>query len=158
MRRGKTISMGGQAKAATVISESKTSSAIDFEPTTVFALTMVAAAALYFYRLGTASLGASEAYSAWAAAMPSPMSIVHIPVPLDPGKQVFYYILLHYFTGVFGLSETSLRMLSAISAVATLVILFTLSRAMFTDSVAASACILWAFNPVIMILSRRARM
>ena len=41
------------------------------------------------------------------------VAIIHIPVPLDPGKQVFYYILLHYFTGVFGLSETSLRMLSA---------------------------------------------
>src|SRR6202043_3015302 len=52
----------------------------------------------------------------------------------------------------------SLRMLSAISAVATLVILFPLARAMFNGSIAASACVLWAFNPVIMILSRRARM
>ena len=60
---------------------------------------MVAAAALYFFRLGAASLGASEAYSAWAAAMPGVGAIIHMPVPLDPGKQVFYYILLHYFTG-----------------------------------------------------------
>jgi hypothetical protein len=155
--------MGGQAKAGMEAGASSevaraSRSAIEFEPTTVFALTMVAAAVLYFYRLGAASLGASEAYSAWAAAMPSPASILHIPVPLDPGKQVFYYILLHYFTGVFGLSETSLRMLSAISAVATLAILFILARSMFTDSIAASACVLWAFNPVIIILSRRARM
>ena len=121
-------------------------------------MTMVAAAALYFYRLGAASLGASEAYSAWAAAMPSPLAILHIPVPLDPGKQVFYYILLHYFSGIFGLSETSLRMLSAIFAVVTLAILFSLARSMFNDSIAASACVLWAFNPVIMILARRARM
>ncbi len=164
---GQTISMGGQAKAAATITNSAKSgaevaapsrSAIELEPTTVFALTMVAATALYFYRLGAASLGASEAYSAWAAAMPSALSIVHIPVPLDPGKQVFYYILLHYFTGVFGLSETSLRMLSAISAVATLAILFTLARSMFNDSIAASACVLWGFNPVITLLSRRARM
>jgi hypothetical protein len=160
---GQTISMGGQAparinsRAGTEVAPTSRS-AIEFKPATVFAMTMVAASVLYFYRLGTASLGASEAYSAWAAAMPSSASIVHIPVPLDPGKQVFYYILLHYFTGVFGLSETSLRMLSAISAVATLAILFTLARTMFNDSIAASACILWAFNPVILILSRRARM
>jgi hypothetical protein len=164
---GQTTSMGGQAKAAATISKSTKSgaevaaasrSAIELQPATIFALTMAAAAGLYFYRLGAASLGASEAYSAWAAAMASPLSIIRIPVPLDPGKQVFYYILLHYFTGVFGLSETSLRMLSAISAVATLAILFTLAHSMFSDSIAASACVLWAFNPVIMLLSRRARM
>jgi mannosyltransferase len=165
MRRGKTIAMGGQAKGATIsksISGTAASgpsrSAIDLEPTTVFAMTMVAAAALYCYRLGAASLGASEAYSAWAAAMPSPLSILHIPVPMDPGKQVFYYILLHYFAAIFGLSETSLRMLSAIFALATLAIFFVLARAMFNDSIAASACVLWAFNPVIVLLSRRARM
>jgi hypothetical protein len=162
--------MGGQANAAAAISKSTKSgksggdsatssrSAIELQPTTVFALTMVAAATLYFYRLGAASLGASEAYSAWAAAMPSVGSIIHIPVPLDPGKQVFYYILLHYVAGIFGLSEAALRMLSAISAVVTLAILFVLARSMFTDSIAASACVLWAFNPVIMLLSRRARM
>jgi hypothetical protein len=122
---GQTTSMGGQAKAAATISKSTKSgaevaaasrSAIELQAATIFALTMAAAAGLYFYRLGAASLGASEAYSAWAAAMASPLSIIRIPVPLDPGKQVFYYILLHYFTGVFGLSEASLRMLSAISA------------------------------------------
>jgi hypothetical protein len=157
------MSMGGPAKAAAITRSGagaapSSRSAIELEPTTVFALTLAVAAALYFYRLGAAALGASEAYSAWAAAMPSPWAIIHIPVPLDPGKQVFYYILLHYFTGVFGMSETSLRMLSPIAAVATLAILFILARSMFTDSIAASACVLWAFNPVITLLSRRARM
>src|SRR5579871_2641173 len=145
------MSMEGQAKAA-AIAKATTSdarlapasrSAIELEPTTVFALTMVVAAAVYFYRIGAAAFGASEAYSAWAAAMPSASSILHIPVPLDPGKQVFYYILLHYFAAIFGLNEASLRILSAISAVATLAILFALARAMFTDSIAASACVLW---------------
>jgi mannosyltransferase len=152
--------MGGQANTRTGARADVAAkrSAIELEPTTVFALTMVAAAGLYFFRLGTASLGASEAYSAWAAAMPSALSIIRIPVLLDPGKQVFYYIILHYVTEVFGFSETSLRMLSAISAVVTLAILFTTARSLFSDSVAASACVLWAFNPVIMILSRRARM
>ena len=161
------MSTGGQAKAASITQSGTQSgagaaassrSAIELEPTTVFALTLAVAAALYFYRLGAAGLGASEAYSAWAAAMASPWDIIHIPVPLDPGKQVFYYILLHYFTGVFGMSETALRMMSPIAAVLTLAILFTLARSMFTDTVAASACVLWAFNPVITLLARRARM
>lgn len=158
------MATGGQAKAAifksteSVDVAAASRSAIELEPTTVFILTAIAAAALYFYRLGAASLGASEGYSAWAAAMPSPMSIVHIAVPLDPGKQVFYYILLHYFTGIFGMSETSLRTLSPIFAVATLPILFILARTMFDDSIAASAVVLWAFNPVILLLARRARM
>jgi mannosyltransferase len=159
--------MGGQAKSAATNKQSAQAnadrtaasrSALELEPNTVFALTIAMAAALYFYRLGAASLGAAEAYSAWAAAMPSPLAIIHIPVPLDPGKQVFYYILLHYFTGVFGMSETSLRLLSAISALVTLAVLFVLARSMFNDTIAASACVLWALNPAIMLLSRRARM
>jgi mannosyltransferase len=157
--------MGGQAKAgiiksstASVDAAAASRSAIELEPTTVFALTAIAAAALYFYRLGAASLGASEGYSAWAAAMPSPWAIIHIPVPLDPGKQVLYYILLHYFTGIFGMSEASLRALSPVFAIATLPILFILAREMFDDSIAASAVVLWAFNPVILLLARRARM
>ena len=159
--------MGGQAKAAATSAKftksnakvaASSRSAIELEPTTVFALTMVAAAAVYFYRLGAASLGASEAYSAWAAAMPSPTAIFRIPVPLDPGKQVFYYILLHYFTRFFGLSETGLRMFSALCALITLAIVFILARSMFNDAVAASAGVLWAFNPIIIILARRARM
>ena len=157
--------MGGQAKAgilksstANVDAVAASRSAIELEPTTVFALTAIAAAAFYIYRLGAASLGASEAYAAWAAAMSSPWAIIHIPVPLDPGKQVFYYILLHYFTGVFGMSEASLRALSPLFAIATLPILFVLARTMFDDSIAASAVVLWAFNPVILLLARRARM
>src|SRR5579872_1642295 len=162
---GQMMATGGQAKAAAIFKSTESvdvgdppRSAIELDPTTVFVLTTLAASALYFFRLGAASLGASEAYSAWAAAMPSPMSIIHIAVPLDPGKQVFYYILLHYFTGVFGVSETTLRMLSPIFAVATLPILFILARTMFDDSIAASAVVLWAFNPVILLLARRARM
>jgi hypothetical protein len=157
------MATGGQARAASITQSGagvavSTRSAIELQPTTVFALTLAVAAVAYFYRLGAAALSASEAYSEWAAAMPSPADIIHLPVPLDPGKQVFYYILLHYITRIFGTGEVALRMFSALAAVATLAILFTLARAMFDDTIAASACVLWAFNPVITLLSRRARM
>ena len=32
-------------------------------------------------------------------------AIVRTPVLHDPGKQVFYYVILHYYTRIFGLSE-----------------------------------------------------
>ncbi|HSR58329.1 MAG TPA: glycosyltransferase family 39 protein [Candidatus Binataceae bacterium] len=132
---------------------------IEMRPTTVFALTAIAAAAVYLFRIGGPALGASEAFSAWAAAMPSAKAIVEIPVPLDPGKQVFYYSLLHYTTRIFGMSETSLRVPSAIFALLSLGVLFLLGRAMFDDAAVATATsVLWAFNPVIVILARRARM
>ena len=102
--------MGGQAKAAALLEVHE----IQRESRDIFAQSHRARTDYrlcdddgrggggYFYRLGAASLGASEAYSAWAAAMPSPTAIFRIPVPLDPGKQVFYYILLHYFTASLG--------------------------------------------------------
>lgn len=129
-----------------------------FKPGAVFAVTLAASALVYFYRLGGGALGASEAYSAWAAAKPSVRAIVSIPVLLDPGKQVFYYVVLHYFSRVFGLGEASVRALSALSALAALALLFALGRAMFSEPVAAVATVLWAFNPIIVIFSHRARM
>ncbi len=126
-------------------------------PISLFAATIAASVAVYFFRLGGA-LGASEAYSAWAAAKPSARAIIAIPVLLDPGKQIFYYIVLHYFSLVFGLGEASIRSVSALSALASVVLVFALGRAMFDDPVAAIAAALWAFDPIIVIFSHRARM
>lgn len=128
------------------------------DPFVVFGATMLAAAIVYFFRIGADALGASEAYSAWAAAMPSIRSIVQIPVLEDPGKQVFYYALLHYFSSIFGMSEASLRSFSAITALASIAMLFAAGRAMFGETTGATAAILWAFNPIVILLARRARM
>src|SRR5712671_5438722 len=76
-------------------------------PVQIFVAILIVAAIVYSFRIGADALGASECYSAWAAAKPNVGAIVRMPVLHDPGKQVFYYSLLHYYTRIFGLSEIS---------------------------------------------------
>ena len=54
-------------------------------PFEIFAAIFVAAGFIYSFHLGTDALGASEAYSAWAAAKPNVGAIVRTPVLHDPG-------------------------------------------------------------------------
>lgn len=127
-------------------------------PLEIFAAIFVAAGFIYSIHLGTDALGASEAYSAWAAAKPGVGAIVRTPVLHDPGKQVFYYVILHYYTRIFGLSEISLRSLSVIFSLTTLVLVFALGCEMFDDNTALAAAAIWAFNPLAVVFAHTARM
>lgn len=121
-------------------------------------LILIAAAGIYSFRLGYDALGASEAYSAWAATQPTVGAIVRIPVLHDPGKQVFYYIVLHYFTSIFGASESALRAVSVIFALASIALVYVLGREMFDHDTALAAVAMWAFNPLAVAFAHRARM
>jgi 4-amino-4-deoxy-L-arabinose transferase-like glycosyltransferase len=127
-------------------------------PLEIFAALFVAAGLVYFFHLGANALGASEAYSAWAAAKPGVGAIVRTPVLHDPGKQVFYYVVLHYYTQIFGLSELSLRSMSAIFSLVTLALVFALGCEMFDESTALAAAAMWAFNPLAVVFAHTARM
>jgi 4-amino-4-deoxy-L-arabinose transferase-like glycosyltransferase len=127
-------------------------------PIEILAAIFVAAGFIYSIHLGTDALGASEAYSAWAAAKPGVGAIVRTPVLHDPGKQVFYYVVLHYYTRLFGLSEISLRSLSVIFSLTTLVLVFALGCEMFDDNTALAAAAMWAFNPLAVVFAHTARM
>ena len=127
-------------------------------PLEIFAAILVAGGFIYSYHLGTDALGASEAYSAWAAAKPGISAIVRTPVLHDPGKQVFYYVVLHYYTRIFGLSEISLRSMSVIFSLTTLVLVFALGCEMFDDNTALAAAAIWAFNPLAVVFAQTARM
>lgn len=127
-------------------------------PLEIFAAIFVAAGLIYSSHLGANALGASEAYSAWAAAKPGAGAIVRTPVLHDPGKQVFYYVVLHYYTQIFGLSEISIRSLSVIFSLVTLALLFALGCEMFDDQTALAAAAMWAFNPLAVVFAHTARM
>ncbi len=127
-------------------------------PLGIFAAIFVAAGFIYSYHLGTDALGASEAYSALAAAKPGIGAIVRTPVLHDPGKQVFYYAVLHYYTRIFGLSEISLRSTSVIFSLMTLALVFALGVEMFDDNTALAAAAIWAFNPLAVAFAHTARM
>jgi 4-amino-4-deoxy-L-arabinose transferase-like glycosyltransferase len=122
------------------------------------AVLLAAAAAVYSYRLGHEPLGASEAYSALAASQPTVAQVAHSALSLDPGKPVLYHLLLHWFCGWFGMSETSLRALSVCFGIASVWLVFALARELFGFEVGIAAAILWAFNPLAVIFARWARM
>ncbi|HEY9159440.1 glycosyltransferase family 39 protein [Candidatus Binatus sp.] len=127
-------------------------------PLEIFAAIFVVAGLIYSSHLGANALGASEAYSAWAAAKPGVGAIVRTPVLHDPGKQVFYYVVLHYYTQIFGLSEISLRSMSVIFSLVTLALVFALGCEMFDKSTALAAAAMWAFNPLAVVFAHTARM
>jgi Dolichyl-phosphate-mannose-protein mannosyltransferase len=127
-------------------------------PLLVFAGALVVAAAAYSHGLGANALGASETYSAWAAARPGIGAIVAIPINHDPGKVIGYYVALHYWAAWFGTGEIGLRSFSAVLALADLALLFLLGRELFDDETAAAAAAMWALLPYAVTFARRARM
>src|SRR5260370_1717311 len=127
-------------------------------PVQIFVAIFIVAALVYSFRLGADALGASEAYSAWAAAEPSIGAIVRMPVLHDPGKQVFYYIVLHCYAGIVGLSEISVRSMSVIFSLIPLLLIFAIGREMFDEHTALAASAIWAFNPYAVVFAHTARM
>jgi len=124
----------------------------------MFAAIMVAAGVVYSIHLGADPLGASEAFSAWSAAKPGIGAIARTPILHEPGKFLFYYAALHYYTRIFGLSEISLRSMSVILSLAALTLVFALGREMFDESTALAAAAFWAFNPLAVVFAHTARM
>ncbi len=127
-------------------------------PLEIFAVIFVAAGLVYFFHLGASALGASEAFSAWSAAKPGIAAIAQTPVLHEPGKFLFYYAALHYYTRIFGLSAISLRSMSAIFSLMTLALVFALGCELFDRSTALAAAAMWAFNPLAVVFAHTARM
>lgn len=119
---------------------------------------LLVAAITYSRGLGANSFGASEAYSAMAAAKPGIVAIVTTPVREDPGKQVFYYVVLDGWSRIFGLGEAGLRSMSVAFAVVAILLVFALARELFDYDTALAAAAMWAFNPAIVLFAHRARM
>lgn len=124
----------------------------------VLAAILAAAAAIYSYRIGRNALGASEAYSAWAASKPGLGAIIWTPILHDPGKQLLYYILLHYFTAVFGIGASALRAFSVVFALADVALVFMVGRELFDNETGVAAAAVWAFNPISVAFAHTARM
>jgi len=113
---------------------------------------------VYAYAIGSDSLGASEAYSALAAAQSSVASVVRTALLLDPGKPVLYHLLLHWFCGLFGPGEASLRGLSVLFALASIWLVFALGQELFGFETGMAAALIWAFNPYALAFAGWARM
>jgi uncharacterized membrane protein len=119
---------------------------------------LVIASLFYTYHLASWSLGSSEAYSALAASQSTLTEVIQQALRFDPGKPPLYQILLHYFVGIFGNHEASLRGFSVIFALVALFPLYSLGLSMFGPETALAAVAIWAFNPIAVVLGQWARM
>jgi mannosyltransferase len=121
-------------------------------------LLILTAAIIYILGIrGHHPFGSDEAYSIWAAAKPGPGAIIAIPVLWDPGKQVLYYIVLHYFVRLWGDGESAARSLSLLFALGALGLVYALARQVFDAEIGVAALAFWAFNPLAVFFAWQAR-
>jgi hypothetical protein len=113
---------------------------------------------VYSYHLGCKALGPSEAYSALAAAQLTVRAVADNALEFDPGKPVFYHLLLHWFCAWFTFNETALRTFSLIFGAASVVLTFAYGAELFGPQVGLAAAAMWAFNPLAVLFARWARM
>jgi mannosyltransferase len=118
---------------------------------------MLAAGCIYSFHIGR-TLGASEAYSAMAAAQPSYGAVIHTALRFDQGKPPLYQILLHSLVVMFGDGETVLRLPSVISSMISVGLLLALGNEMLTPAIGVAAAVLWALSPPAIVFAAWARM
>lgn len=102
------------------------------------------------------SLWLDEATTALAAKMSlADLFGKFLPADFHPP---FYYLLMHFWTAVFGASEISLRIPSVLFGVATVYIVFLISKKLFDNKTALVASILLATSGLSIYYSQEARM
>ncbi len=97
----------------------------------ILAAVIVFAGLLYFYRLGQESLCTQEYYTMYAAQKTPAQILVHDGKSLNPNAPPLYYLLLHFWLKVFGLSEFSQRFPSALFGLMSIYLLYRLGRLLF---------------------------
>ncbi len=124
---------------------------------TLSALLLAGAAAYILGICGHHPFGTDEAYSTWAASKPGVSAIIAIPVLYDPGKQLFYYVVLHYFAQLCGYSEIAARSLSLLFALGALGLVYALAYDLFDAEIGVAALAIWVFNPLAVFFAYQAR-
>ncbi len=125
----------------------------------MFAVLMLVAATVYFFRLGRAGFDDAEAYSAYIASRPTVHAVFDASLNLDPGKGGgLYVVALHFYAALFGTGEVAMRAFSGIFALASVMLVFALACELFGPETALIAATLYAFNPMALIVARWARM
>ncbi len=119
---------------------------------------LLVSAVIRFYRLDYHSLWFDEAVSvrwAWLG----PATIMDVSMKLVEDKlPPLYYLMLHYWTRVFGSSEVAVRSLSALLGVLYLLPLYGLGAALFNRRTGLIAALLAAVNPFLVWYSQETRM
>jgi uncharacterized membrane protein len=121
----------------------------------LLSLAAVLAVLLRWHGLGSRSLWWDEGFTEWV----SQFSVLGIyrALQVDTGPPLFY-ILQHYWIQCFGLSDTSLRGMSAFFATLSLPLFYLLARRLLLDAKSVIiACWLFALSPLQIWYSQEAR-
>lgn len=124
----------------------------------LLATILVFAAALYTFRLGAESLGASETYSVAIANQPDAARVLQSALAFDPGKPPLYHLALHSLIRIAGDGEAPVRALSVIFAVIGIALVYAIGSDLFGAEAAWIGAVLWAANPLACLLAQWARM
>ncbi len=91
-------------------------------------------AVLRAFRIGSESLWLDEGYSVHFVTSMSMTEIV-LELPWMDNSPPLYYVLLDAWTVLFGLSETSIRSLSALFGICTIVVIYLVGRELYSERV-----------------------
>ena len=109
---------------------------------------------LRLYQLGAESLWYDEAISTWAAHQ-SPSQILE--VSKDDNNFFSYYLLLHYWVGLFGDTEYSVRLPSALAGIFAIFVMYKVGCLLFGRNEALIASLILALSPLHVYYSQEAR-
>jgi mannosyltransferase len=121
----------------------------------VLGLTL-AGAWLRLWHLGRDGLWRDEAQGLFVAAKTFPGGIAAALV--QDGHPPMYFFLMHFWLKLFGGSEFSVRLPSALLGIATIPLLYRMGKDMFDRNVGLLAAAVAAFLPMHILVSRQARM
>ncbi len=130
---------------------------VSFPSPRVAFLLVVAGATLRFATLGHQSFWLDETFCVWAATNHTAHAIW--TTRLDPNEPSLYFLMLHWFLSLAGVSEATARLPSAIGSVAGLVLVYWLGRSIFPHTaIGRSAAVLLALAPIDVWYAQEARM
>jgi 4-amino-4-deoxy-L-arabinose transferase-like glycosyltransferase len=116
---------------------------------------LILAAGLRFYRIDAQSFWNDEGNSARLAERSLDLIVEGAAGDIHPPG---YYLILHYWRGLFGQSEAALRGLSTVCSVLVVLASYGLGRRLFSPAVGLLAALLVAINPFQVYYAQEARM
>jgi uncharacterized membrane protein len=105
--------------------------------------------------LGTQSIWYDEAFSVQVSKLAVSQTVQAAAADVHPP---LYYVLLHYWITVFGISELSVRLLSALFGVLAIPMIYVLGRQLFSEEAGLVAALILAISSFNIWYSQETRM
>jgi uncharacterized membrane protein len=121
----------------------------------IFSLIFVISAAFYFFNIGFSDLWSDETYT--KSLLYGTLSDLYTKFKNDLHPPL-YYLGLRLYTGMFGLTTTSLRIFSVVGVLATLLLGYFAGQRVFGKQGALYLCLMLISVPMLAVYSHQARM